>query len=148
MKVSILKKSDFEKMKTLFLDVFTNEPWFDRWDNEEQLHAYLTELTENNNSLTLALYSEEEELIGCALGYIFNWWEGREYFIREFFISRKIQNQGAGSSFLQLMNGILKEKEVKHITLTTEKNVPAYRFYHKNGFSDLKDSANLVKKVT
>ncbi len=39
MKVSILKKNDFEKMKDLFLDVFTNEPWFDKWNNEEQLHA-------------------------------------------------------------------------------------------------------------
>ncbi|MEI3606589.1 GNAT family N-acetyltransferase [Pseudogracilibacillus sp. SE30717A] len=148
MEVSILKKCDFEEMKKLFLDVFSNEPWFDKWNNEKQLNLYMKDLTENNNSLSLALYDEKGELIGCSLGYIFNWWEGREYFIKEFFISRKKQNQGAGSTFLTLANNILKTKEIKHITLATEKTVPAYHFYQKNGFSVLQDSAYLVKKVT
>ncbi|MBO0994924.1 GNAT family N-acetyltransferase [Bacillus sp. SD088] len=135
-------------MKKLFLDVFSNEPWFDKWNNEKQLNAYMKDLTENNNSLSLALYDEKDELIGCSLGYVFNWWEGREYFIKEFFVSRKKQNQGAGSTFLTLINNILKAEEIKHITLATEKTVPAYHFYQKNGFSVLKDSVYLVKKVS
>lgn len=148
MKVCILKKCDVEEMKKLFLDVFSNEPWFDKWNNEKQLNAYMKDLTENNNSLSLALYDEKDELIGCSLGYVFNWWEGREYFIKEFFVSRKKQNQGAGSTFLLLINSILKAEEIKHITLATEKTVPAYHFYQKNGFSVLKDSVYLVKKVS
>ncbi|GIO25214.1 GNAT family N-acetyltransferase [Oceanobacillus sp. J11TS1] len=147
MRVSILKECDFTEMKELFLDVFSNEPWFDKWDNEKQLNSYIKDLTENNNSLSLALYDEKDKLIGCSLGYIFNWWEGREYFIKEFFISRKRQNQGAGSIFLALINNILSTEEIRHITLTTEKTVPAYQFYKKNGFSVLKDSVYLVKKV-
>jgi aminoglycoside 6'-N-acetyltransferase I len=134
-------------MKEQFLDVFSNEPWFDKWDNEKQLNSYINDLTENNNSLSLALYDEKDKLIGCSLGYIFNWWEGREYFIKEFFISRKRQNQGAGSIFLALINNILSTEEIRHITLATEKTVPAYQFYQKNGFSVLKDSVYLVKKI-
>lgn len=148
MKVSILEKCDVEEMKKLFLDVFSNEPWFDKWNNEKQLNAYMKDLTENNNSLSLALYDEEDGLIGCSLGYVFNWWEGREYFIREFFVSRKMQNQGVGSTFLTLINNILKAEEIEHITLATEKTVPAYNFYQKNGFSVLNDSVFLVKKVS
>ena len=146
MKVSILSKSDYEEMKKLFLDVFSNEPWFDKW-NKGQLDLYMKDLTENNNSLSLALFNEKEELIGCSLGYIFNWWEGREYFIKEFFISRKNQSQGAGSTFLTLIKDILRVEDVQHITLATEKTVPAYHFYQKNGFAVLENSAFLVKKV-
>jgi aminoglycoside 6'-N-acetyltransferase I len=146
MKVSILKTSDYEEMKMLFLDVFSNEPWFDKW-NQEQLDLYMKDLTENHNSLSLALFDVKEKLIGCSLGYIFNWWEGREYFIKEFFISREIQSQGAGSTFLTLLNDRLRVENVQHITLATEKNVPAYHFYQKNGFSVLENSAFLVKKV-
>jgi aminoglycoside 6'-N-acetyltransferase I len=147
MKVSILKKDDYKDMKRLFLDVFSNEPWFDKW-NIKQLDLYMKDLTENSNSLSLALYDEKEELIGCSLGYIYNWWEGREYFIKEFFISRKIQSQGAGSTFLSLINDRLRVEDVQHITLNTEKTVPAYHFYQKNGFSVLENSAFLVKKVS
>ncbi|MFB3167422.1 GNAT family N-acetyltransferase [Neobacillus sp. 179-C4.2 HS] len=147
MKVSFLKTSDYEEMKMLFLDVFSNEPWFDKW-NREQLDLYMKDLTENHNSLSFALFDEKEELIGCSLGYIFNWWEGREYFIKEFFISREIQSQGAGSTFLTLLNDRLRVENVQHITLATEKNVPAYHFYQKNGFSVLENSAFLVKKVS
>lgn len=147
MRVSILKDCDITEVKALFLDVFSNEPWFDRWENEQQVSAYIKDLTENNNSLSLVLHDENDQIIGGSLGYIFNWWEGREYFIKEFFISREIQNQGAGSTFLALMNEILRTQEIKHITLMTEKSVPAYQFYQKNGFSVLEDSAYFVKKV-
>jgi aminoglycoside 6'-N-acetyltransferase I len=146
MKVSILQPRYHEDMKKLFLDVFSNDPWFDKW-NSNQLDLYMKDLTENNNSLSLALFDEKEELIGCSLGYIFNWWEGREYFIKEFFISRKKQSQGAGSTFLTLIQDRLRVEGVQHITLATEKDVPAYHFYQKNGFSVLEKSAFLVKKV-
>jgi aminoglycoside 6'-N-acetyltransferase I len=147
MKVSILQPSNHEDMKKLFLDVFSNDPWFDKW-NSNQLDLYMKDLTENNNSLSFALFDEKEELIGCSLGYIFNWWEGREYFIKEFFISRKKQSQGAGSTFLTLIKERLRVEDVQHITLATEKTVPAYHFYQKNGFSVLEDSAFLVKRVS
>jgi aminoglycoside 6'-N-acetyltransferase I len=147
MKVSILQPSNHEDMKKLFLDVFSNDPWFDKW-NSNQLDLYMKDLTENNNSLSLALFDEKEELIGCSLGYIFNWWQGREYFIKEFFISRKKQSQGAGSTFLTLIKERLRVEDVQHITLATEKTVPAYHFYQKNGFSVLEESAFLVKRVS
>lgn len=147
MRVSILKECDFAEMKELFLDVFSNDPWFDKWDDENQLNSYIKDLTGNNNSLSLALYDEEDRLVGCSLGYVFNWWEGREYFIREFFVSRERQGQGTGSIFLTLINHILATEGIRHITLTTEKTVPAYQFYQKNGFSVLKDSVYLAKKV-
>jgi len=146
MKVSILEPGYHEEMKKLFLDVFSNEPWFDKWERN-QLDLYMKDLTENTNSLSFALFDENEELIGCSLGYIFNWWQGREYFIKEFFISRKNQSQGAGSTFLTLMKEKLRDEGVQHITLATEKTVPAYHFYQKNGFTVLEDSAFLVTRV-
>jgi len=146
MKVSILEPGYHEEMKKLFLDVFSNEPWFDKWERN-QLDLYMKDLTENTNSLSFAIFDENEELIGCSLGYIFNWWQGREYFIKEFFISRKNQSQGAGSTFLTLMKEKLRDEGVQHITLATEKTVPAYHFYQKNGFTVLEDSAFLVTRV-
>ncbi|MFB4212440.1 hypothetical protein ACE1TH_11085 [Shouchella sp. JSM 1781072] len=70
MKLKYLESNVFEEMKELFRDVFSSDPWFDKWDNEAQLDAYLKDLTDNTNSLSLALYDERHELIGCSLGYM------------------------------------------------------------------------------
>lgn len=147
MNVRILEKDDYKKMKELFLDVFLNEPWFDQW-NEEQLDLYMKDLTDNNNSLSLALYNDNDEIVGCSLGYVFNWWEGKEYYIKEFFIARNYQNKGIGSRFISLMDEFLNKNEFQFITLMTDLDVPAYNFYKKNGFKHLNDSAYFVKRVT
>ncbi|KYG26065.1 GNAT family N-acetyltransferase [Alkalihalobacillus trypoxylicola] len=147
MKVRKLLNKDYEEMKKQFIDVFSNEPWFDKWENDQKVDRYMKDISTNKNSLSLALYGEDDELIGCSLGLTFNWWEGKEYFIKEFFISRKHQKQGIGSIFLSLMEDVLKEEEIQHILLTTEKTVPAYLFYQKNGFRTLTDSVLLVKNL-
>jgi aminoglycoside 6'-N-acetyltransferase I len=147
MRADILKVEDYKEMKKLFLDVFSNDPWFDKWEDEQQLDLYLNDLTDNKNSLSLAFYDENVKLIGGSLGYVFNWWEGREYFIKEYFISREKQNQGWGSIFLTQISEFLSCKDIKHIWLATEKTLPAYNFYNKNGFSELKNSAFLMKRV-
>lgn len=90
MKVRILRKNDYKDMKRIFLDVFSNEPWFDKW-NREQLDLYMKELTENNNSLSLALFDEKEELIGCSLGYIFNCGKVENILLRNFLFLEKIK---------------------------------------------------------
>ncbi|WP_067839287.1 GNAT family N-acetyltransferase [Amphibacillus sediminis] len=147
METSFLKLSEYEEMKALFLDVFSREPWFDKWKDEKQVDLYLKDLIDNKNSLSLVFFDENKKLVGGSLGYVFNWWEGREYFIKEFFVSKEKQNQGIGSMFLTQISDILKGEEIKHIWLATERTVSAYHFYHKNGFTELKDSAFLMKKV-
>lgn len=147
MKTTNLKSEHFKEMKGLFSDVFSSSPWFDKWDDEYQLDLYLKDLTDNSNSLSLLLFDDEDNIIGGSLGYVFNWWQGKEYFIKEFFISREKQNQGIGQLFLTQINDILADQNIKHITLATEKTVPAYHFYQKNGFSEMTDSVFLVKKV-
>lgn len=146
LKTIVLKSMQYEEMKALFLDVFSNEPWLDKWEDEKQLDSYLKDLTDNSNSLSLVCIDENNQIIGGTLGYVFQWWEGREYFIKELFVAREYQQQGVGSAFLKQIHEIMREKDIKHILLSTDKTVPAYDFYRKNGFSELKDSVFLLRK--
>ncbi|PUU93667.1 GNAT family N-acetyltransferase [Halanaerobium sp.] len=134
MKLKKLNKNDYQEMKNIFLDVFSHKPWFDKWEDEKQLEKYLHELTDNNNSLSLLLVDEQDEILGVYLGYTFSWWQGDEYYIKEFFIKKERQNQGLGSRFIKKLNDYLKEIEFKYIILNTDKDTPAYHFYQKNGF--------------
>ena len=72
-----------EEIKTLFVSVFTREPWCDDWSDPEQLDLYIRDLTGQSYSLTWGLYDGADELIGISLGYIKHWYSGTEYIINE-----------------------------------------------------------------
>lgn len=133
-----------EEIKSLFREIFTNEPWNDDWSDPVQLHEYIMDLIGNRNSLTLGLF-ENDKLIGLSMGSIMHWYIGTEYYIFEFCIKAEKQGRGMGTAFLKEVEKYAKNKQVTHIFLQTERTVPAYSFYQKNGFVELKDHVSLFK---
>ncbi|MBP1565253.1 MAG: GNAT family N-acetyltransferase [Oscillospiraceae bacterium] len=134
-----------EEIKTLFAEIFTNEPWNDDWSDENQLHNYILDLTGNRNSLAIGLF-EDEKFIGMALGSIKHWYTGTEYYIDEFCIKSQKQGKGIGTKFLAMVEKFVEEKGISHIFLQTERTVPAFEFYKKNGFTELCDHVSFVKE--
>ena len=60
MELRKLQINQIDEIKTLFKNVFMNEPWNDDWSNEEQLDEYMLDLSGNRNSLAIGLYDAEE----------------------------------------------------------------------------------------
>ncbi len=141
-----LSVSSIEEIKTLFAEIFTNEPWNDDWSDENQLHNYILDLTGNRNSLAIGLF-EDDEFIGMALGSIKHWYTGTEYYIDEFCIKSQKQGKGIGTKFLAMVEKFVEEKGISHIFLQTERTVPAFEFYKKNGFTELCDHVSFVKEL-
>lgn len=138
--------AQLNKIKCLFADIFTKAPWNDDWSDEQQLTYYITDLIGNRNSLSLGLYVNDM-LVGLSLGYIMHWYSGTEYYIFEFCISTEMQGKGLGSEFLHLTEEYAKKQGITHIFLQTERTVPAYHFYQKNGFIELNDHTSLFKDI-
>ena len=130
----------------LFTDVFTNEPWNDDWSDTEQLDAYIMDLTGQSYSLTLG-YFDDNRLVGLSMGYIKHWYSGTEYIINEFCIDRRLQGKGIGSSFMKAIEAYLPENGIRQIFLLTGKNVPAYSFYQRNGFTELTGNVSFAKRI-
>lgn len=139
-----LSIEQIEKIKLLFFNIFSNEPWNDDWSDSVQLHKYIEDLIGNNNSLSLGLF-DDDKLIGLSLGYVMHWCVGTEYYIFEFCIETERQGEGLGTDFLSRIEKYAKNKKITHIFLQTERTVPAYHFYQKNGFSEIKDHVSLFK---
>ncbi len=139
-----LSTEDKEDIKTLFFEIFSNEPWNDDWSDPIQLEQYITDLTGNSNSLSVGLF-KNKKLIGLALGYILHWYSGTEYYIFEFCIKKEFQNKGLGTAFLKMIEEHAKHQQINHIFLQTEKTVPAYNFYKKNGFTELSDHVSFYR---
>ena len=133
-------------IKELFVSVFTAEPWNDDWSNENQLDLYIHDLIGQNNSLTFGLY-EGAELIGISMGHIKHWYTGTEYYIDELCVSTSQQGKGVGTLFVSEIEKACKELGLTHIFLLTENNVPAFTFYKKQQFYELKNSVAFAKEL-
>ena len=138
--------NEIEAIKELFTSVFTIEPWNDDWSNKEQLDLYLSDLVGQSNSLAYGLF-EDEKLIGVSMGHIRHWYSGTEYYIDELCIQTDKQGNGIGTYFLKEIERGIKEIGLAQIFLQTESNVPAYGFYQKNGFCELKEHISFVKQI-
>ncbi len=145
MKVVELSPEKIADVKRVMLEIFTREPWNDTW-TDRQLEQYLRELMGNANSLAFGLY-DGETLIGISLGRVIHWYEGTEYWIDELGLIPERQRQGYGAGFLARIEDCLLKREIAYIVLLTEKSVPAYHFYLKNGFLDKPEQAFFVKSV-
>jgi len=138
--------TDLPEVRNLFLQVFTQEPWNDRWESEAYVDLYLQDLMGNPNSLCFGFY-HDSQLIGLSLGSIYHWWQGNEYFIKEFCIARNFQGQGMGRRFFTMIEQSLLTQKIHAIWLSTERDVPAFGFYHALGFKEQANSVLLVKSV-
>ena len=141
-----LNINDKEMIKELFTGVFTGEPWNDDWSDKEQLDMYINDLVGQGYSLTYGLF-DGDELIGLSMGYIKHWYSGTEYIINELCIKTCRQGTGAGTFFLSEIEKAIKELGLKQIFLLTDKNVPAYEFYKKNGFVEVTDNVAFAKFI-
>ena len=139
-----LSIADLEKIKKLFVSVFSSPPWEEDWSDEEQLDEYLKDLIEVRNSLIYGLY--EDDLVGISIGRIKHWCGGTEYFIEEMCIRNDHQGKGYGKEFFSLIEDKLKERGLNQIYLTTDRDKPAYRFYKKLGFRELPELTSFFKE--
>ena len=138
--------NEIEAIKELFVGVFTIEPWNDDWSNQEQLNLYLSDLVGQSNSLTYGLF-QGEHLIGVSMGHIRHWYSGTEYYIDELCIQTDKQGNGIGTLFLKEIENGIKGVGLGQIFLQTENTVPAYGFYQKNGFYELKEHGSFTKRI-
>lgn len=138
--------NEIDVIKELFVNVFTAEPWNDDWSNQEQLNLYLIDLIGQNNSLAFGIF-EGGELLGVSMGRIRHWFCGTEYNIEELCVRTDKQCNGIGTYFVKQIEKEIKELGLSQIFLQTESSVPAYGFYQKNGFLELKEHVSFVKRV-
>lgn len=138
-----IQKVNLDEITALFLTVYQQPPWNDEWPDFYTAKTYLQEFYDNPSFIGY-MVSENNRLIGACFGHTKTWWEGKEYFIDEFFITPDVQGQGWGSRFMKYIKTDLLSSDITTITLLTEKGFPAEKFYVKNGFTGRANTVFMV----
>ncbi|MFD1929169.1 GNAT family N-acetyltransferase [Sporosarcina siberiensis] len=123
------------KCTRLFVDVFNQEPWNDKW-SEEMAEKYLLDYTNTPGFLGI-LAVEGDVIIGFIFGAHRVWWSGNEFFINEMCVNAEKQKNGIGSMLLNYLLKELDSENVSNLSLLTDRGIPAEAFYKKNGFIEI-----------
>ncbi len=138
-----LDSSYLEEAAKLYKEAFAGEPWNYDWSNQKMLTEYIKEVSGAYNALNYGLL----KLVAISLEGIRHWWEGANYNIDEFCVSKDLRGQGIGSRFMKMIEDDVKKKGIAGIFLQTDIDKPSFKFYTKNGFSNLEKHVTLFKGV-
>lgn len=128
--------SMIEDAVDLFMETFSKEPWNDVYESKDQVKRFFENHFKNNYFMGYVLM-HEENMCGICLGMKKPWIHGLEYYIDEYCIHYAHQGKGLGSIFLKGIEEDIKQSGLNGIILNTEKTMPSYDFYVKNGFKEL-----------
>ena len=141
-----LDESYLDEAAQLYKEAFAGEPWNDDWSDQKQLMEYIKEVSGHYNALNYGLLIDGK-LVAISLGQIRHWWEGANYNIEEYCVSKDLRGLGIGSKFMAMIEADIKERGVAGIFLQTDIDKPSFRFYTKNGFANLEKHVSLFKGV-
>ena len=144
LKLAPLDASNLAVSVALFIDTFTQAPWYDKFESTKQVETFFENHLANNYFVGYVLYTGEA-VIALSLGFKKPWINGMEYYIDQFCVGIPYQGQGIGSQFMQLIEADISRKSLGAIILNTEAGYPAEQFYLKNGFEVLNRLMILAK---
>ncbi|MCL2851752.1 MAG: GNAT family N-acetyltransferase [Defluviitaleaceae bacterium] len=131
----------------LFMGVFSAEPFCYTWLRREAVERYFTDLANTPAALSFLYYNNKGLLTGLCFGAMNDYFIHKLYDIKEFAVRKDAQGKGEGRRMLEEISGCLKSEGVAAVTLSTQREIPAYEFYLKNGFVASKSSVTLSKKI-
>jgi ribosomal protein S18 acetylase RimI-like enzyme len=123
--------SDLDDCAKLFVGVFAEPPYRERWGHDEAL-AYLRKfLSFDPRHCYVAVL--DGEVIGALFGYRYPWRDRSEYYIQEIFVRRDRRGRGVGTDLMRHAVQRLGGDAV--VSLVANEKTKASRFYEKLGIT-------------
>jgi aminoglycoside 6'-N-acetyltransferase I len=143
-----LIKEDLENCISLFIEVFNQPPWNNKWTYDVAKHLF-KDFWETPGFLGYVAIDESKEnsIVATIIGKEKQWWRGKEYLIEEFFVKTELQGHGIGTRMLEFTYKDIKPLGIDNVILLTNTFAPAYNFYLKKDFEENQTLRLLFKNV-
>lgn len=140
MEYNMIKVTDIEKIIPLYIDYY-NEKEGAEW-TEETVYKRIHQVVTIEDSYSIIL-SDNDSIIGFAMGYFAQYDDGKAYNLVEIVISHEYQRQGIGTLFMNELEKRVKELGGFLIQLEAVNDEMHNKFY---GNLNYKDCNNLILK--
>jgi len=97
----------------------------------------------NHGNVMVLMDAAKRRSVGIAV-LMRDWDELDKCYLADFGIRERYRGRGFGSSFLEVVLGVIKEEGIRHISLTVDtRNDAAIKLYEKHGFKIISERHNL-----
>lgn len=129
----------------VYMKAYNCPPWNYHW-TEDRAKEYLAEYVGCKTFKGFALYVDNT-LVAAVLAHTKTWWTNKQLMIDEFFVSQDHQRKGYGKILLSYCDRYASEHQIQSIVLMTNKYMPSYRFYDKEGYTTTEQYVFMFKQV-
>ena len=145
MEIQPITKQNFEDCIDVFISAYNQAPWNYNW-TFPKAKQYLSEYVDRPNFIGFILY-DDHKAVGAAFGHQKTWWINQQLMIDEFFISSKKQKMGYGKTLMNHCNQYAQQHDIQLSILMTNKYMPAYKFYDKQGYTTTEQYVFMFKQL-
>ena len=139
-----MNRSHIEPCVDLFINVFANPPWSYTWMRRDSIRAYIEDLFRTPGFRGFIVLRKGKAVTAC-LGIASRYFAVPTYEIKEILVSQAVQNAGIGSAFLAAIERALMADGIAAVSLYTQKTIPAFHFYEKQGYAPAADMVMMRK---
>ncbi|SET18106.1 Acetyltransferase (GNAT) domain-containing protein [Natronincola peptidivorans] len=138
-------QTDLDQCISLFISVFNEAPWRDKW-TDDTARRMLSDIINTPNFLGY-VYLDGEEIIGFIFGHMEYWHDGNKFYLKEMCVKTNYQNKGIGGELINYLHDELKKKDISCIYLLTAKDSLAESFYKKNDYFREENMILMLKSI-
>jgi GNAT superfamily N-acetyltransferase len=144
-KIVPVNSQNIDACVSVYMKAYNCPPWNYRW-TYDKAKQYLLEYKGCPQFVGFALY-DNDVLVGAAFAHTKTWWTNDQLMIDEFFVSQENQGRGYGRKLLAFFDRYCLENQIGSIVLMTNKYMPSYPFYEKNGYTGIDPYVFMFKQV-
>ena len=140
------QKKDFTACVNIFHDAFTAPPLSYTFITHEKTRRYLRDLT-NTPGFMGFVYILDNEIVAFCFGKADDYFYPLSFKIDELAVLPTLHGKKMGATFMHAIEKYLQERGYSEATLQTARSIPAYTFYRKIGYTEVKETVNLTKPL-
>ena len=132
MKIEKYSKQYLDQCASLYVEVFNDEPWNDRWNASSPKKRLMPIAGQEDFRGLVSL--EDGALTGMVFGSTGHWYDGKIFNIDEICVKKEFRGRGTGRALLGALEDRLRMDGVRLVYVLTARNNYSDRYYLANDF--------------
>ena len=136
---------NIDECVSVYLKAYNCPPWNYHW-TFDKARGYLLEYMGCEVFVGFALYVDDS-IAAAVFAHSKTWWTNKQLMINEFFVAQEMQRMGYGKKLLVHCDEYAAGQNIGAVVLMTNKYMPSYKFYDKEGYTMTEQYVFMFKQV-
>ena len=142
-----ISKEHINCLAPIYVETYNRPPWNDNWTVTLATEK-LDELINCCDSFGLICIDNQDNIIGAIIGDSETYYNCRQFFIKDFFVTPTWQGKGIGSKLMEELEKELSKQGISKTYLFTSRTDITECYYQKRGYESWNGMVMMGKNLT